>query len=362
MSKNDKSHDFYYGNRTGDIVQEEINLDDEEEVGSSHLHNRLDSRRNEEFSATRKVVSEIFDTTTESPPFCNRHNVPTTAATIAATACDTTTESSPTNGENAPYTGVDILCEKGGRANHHPGNRVFLRLIRCNREAYRKLATKQDRDALIRSILLSIQRNGGRFVQRVVPSSSTLRSNNKNTQVEEEEWDTVSWKRAYQKVRQAVREPDHKVHKSAAVANDVTLRTDRCKYDSNHKPAPQQVIQSNHPIEVQGTAMQQVQHIREDDDPLSSYYSVDSTGISCKNHRMHSTGYQCPSPPQEQLPSSFASPFEAYMMGPPVLQRHISGPAPPLEMLLERHDSLCISHLFEVVEDCRQDEREDRSR
>lgn len=111
--------------------------------------------------------------------------------------------------DETSYTDFDVLCEKGGRANQHMGNRVFLRVIQRNKEHYRALSKKQDKDKLIQSILLAIQQNGGRFRQRVGPASS--------------EWQTVPWERAYQKVRQALREPDNKVHKTAVAANEAAV-------------------------------------------------------------------------------------------------------------------------------------------
>jgi hypothetical protein len=108
--------------------------------------------------------------------------------------------------ECAGYTERDILCGKGGRVNHHAGNRVFLRLVQRNKDHYRRLEKKASKDMVIRSILLSLQQNGRRFRQW-------------NTEIGQ--WKTISWERAYNKVRQALREPDRIVHKAAILANEM---------------------------------------------------------------------------------------------------------------------------------------------
>lgn len=125
--------------------------------------------------------------------------------------------------DDGGYTDLDVLCEKGGRANQHMGNRVFLRLVQLNKEVYRKLIKKQDKDFLIQSIVLAIQQNGGRFRQRSSPSSAI--------------WQTVSWERCYQKARQALREPDRKAHKAAVVANEAAAAKQAMNKQQERKPA-----------------------------------------------------------------------------------------------------------------------------
>ena len=107
--------------------------------------------------------------------------------------------------EDVGYTDRDILLGKGGRANNHMGNRVFLRLVQLNKQQFREMTTRQ-KDILIQSILMAIQQNGGRFRQRKTASSA--------------EWETAPWEKAFNKCKQALREIDRKTHKSAVAANE----------------------------------------------------------------------------------------------------------------------------------------------
>ena len=59
---------------------------------------------------------------------------------------------------------IDVLFGRGGHTNNHPGNRLFRRLIRYNREAYIGTEDALTKQKLVKSIIAAIQRKGGRFL------------------------------------------------------------------------------------------------------------------------------------------------------------------------------------------------------
>lgn len=93
------------------------------------------------------------------------------------------------------YTKKDILSGRGGLANKHSGNRVFRRLIKFNKDAYRNLKSKRKQNMLIESILLALERQGARFLRQVDKSDM---------------WFEIDRKDAWAKTSQALREPDKK--------------------------------------------------------------------------------------------------------------------------------------------------------
>lgn len=99
----------------------------------------------------------------------------------------------------AGFTLIDVLCGRGGRANTHSGNRIFRRLVDMNKECYHGLKTKRDKNVLVESIVLAIQKQGGHFLKK-----------NPQTGLWDEE---ISFKQALLKTGQALRE-NNKARKS----------------------------------------------------------------------------------------------------------------------------------------------------
>jgi len=87
----------------------------------------------------------------------------------------------------------DVLCGRGGLANNHPGNRLFRRIIKENKEIYQELSENAVRkQILVSSIIKAIQHHGGRFLRRKVNGN----------------WSEITLKEARAKASQALREQD----------------------------------------------------------------------------------------------------------------------------------------------------------
>lgn len=84
----------------------------------------------------------------------------------------------------------DVLCGRGGLSNHHPGNRLFRRLIQANKSIHQRLTSTSQKQNLYKSIIVSIHSIGGRFVRK-----------------EDGEWIEITCIEATAKVSQALREP-----------------------------------------------------------------------------------------------------------------------------------------------------------
>jgi hypothetical protein len=91
------------------------------------------------------------------------------------------------------YTKIDILSGRGGLANKHFGNRVFRRLVKHNKDLYRRLKSKRKQELLVQSILLAVEAHGARFLRENKASGS---------------WYQIEEKDVRTKVCQALREPD----------------------------------------------------------------------------------------------------------------------------------------------------------
>lgn len=96
--------------------------------------------------------------------------------------------STPTN------TNQDVLFGRGGRTNHHPGNKRLRDIVNKYRDVYHS-ATKTDKPLVSRLIVTAL-RNAD-------PPSRFLRKNDETTR-----WEDVGDKRAAEKVSQTLREKD----------------------------------------------------------------------------------------------------------------------------------------------------------
>ena len=60
----------------------------------------------------------------------------------------------------------DILSERGGKANHHDGNKRYRKVVTEMKSQYRGIAAKQDKTQLSRSIVAYVGNYGGRFLKK----------------------------------------------------------------------------------------------------------------------------------------------------------------------------------------------------
>ena len=61
----------------------------------------------------------------------------------------------------------DVLCGRGGKSNHHPGNKRYRQVVSEMKNKYRGTSAKTDKTALSRAIVDYVNAYGGRFVKRV---------------------------------------------------------------------------------------------------------------------------------------------------------------------------------------------------
>jgi hypothetical protein len=59
----------------------------------------------------------------------------------------------------------DVLCGRDKNAFNNPGNRRFRRLVSDALERYLKASTRKEKSMVIRSVVETVRRQGGRFLQ-----------------------------------------------------------------------------------------------------------------------------------------------------------------------------------------------------
>jgi hypothetical protein len=72
------------------------------------------------------------------------------------------------NGEGriiAKPSQLDILCGRGGRSNHHEGNKRYRQVVGEMKASYRTVGSKSAKTDLSRAIVEHVQSYGGRFVK-----------------------------------------------------------------------------------------------------------------------------------------------------------------------------------------------------
>mmetsp|Transcript_14458 Transcript_14458/g.27536 ORF Transcript_14458/g.27536 Transcript_14458/m.27536 type:complete len:257 (-) Transcript_14458:69-839(-) len=61
---------------------------------------------------------------------------------------------------------TDVLCGRGGRSNHHPGNKRYRHVIGDMRTSYKKTEAKSNKTDLSRAIVDHVCQYGGRFIKK----------------------------------------------------------------------------------------------------------------------------------------------------------------------------------------------------
>jgi len=59
---------------------------------------------------------------------------------------------------------LDVLSGRGGKSNHHIGNKVFRHLVTEMKPAYRSSKTRNEKASLVESLIEKVHRKGGRFL------------------------------------------------------------------------------------------------------------------------------------------------------------------------------------------------------
>jgi hypothetical protein len=88
---------------------------------------------------------------------------------------------------------LDVLSGRGGKSNHHPGNKIFRKLVSEIKQAYRSSPKNTEKRILAESIIEKIHRMGGQFLIQ-------------NKKCLEPQWRVMTELEACRKVCQALRE------------------------------------------------------------------------------------------------------------------------------------------------------------
>jgi hypothetical protein len=60
---------------------------------------------------------------------------------------------------------ADVLCGRGGRSNHHPGNKRYRQVVSEMKASYRSIGSKSAKTDLSRAIVDHVYKYGGRFLK-----------------------------------------------------------------------------------------------------------------------------------------------------------------------------------------------------
>jgi hypothetical protein len=62
-------------------------------------------------------------------------------------------------------TDFDVLCGRGGRTNHHPGNKRYRQVVSDMKAGYKTIGSKAEKTGLSRAIVDHVYNYGGRFLK-----------------------------------------------------------------------------------------------------------------------------------------------------------------------------------------------------
>ena len=64
-------------------------------------------------------------------------------------------------------TDCDILCGRGGRSNHHPGNKRYRQVVSEMKASYKTIGSKAAKTGLSSAIVDHVYNYGGRFLKKM---------------------------------------------------------------------------------------------------------------------------------------------------------------------------------------------------
>lgn len=164
---------------SSDWVHQNLLDDDSDDKLLSEMFPELEEESDVEY----KPLSKITQSSNKPQPLNIPRSVPSSADTIKKESKEGTKEKE--------YTDIDVLFGRGGRGNHHKGNKQYRSLVNSHKQQYRKTKDKQAKTAIARSIVHKINSTGGRFLMYNKAKSK---------------WMEVPSVRARTKVSQALRE------------------------------------------------------------------------------------------------------------------------------------------------------------
>eukprot|EP00977_Amphora_coffeiformis_P006148 scaffold1328_cov162-Amphora_coffeaeformis.AAC.11 len=114
----------------------------------------------------------------------------------------------------------DVLCGRGGFINKHTGNIVYRKVVDYNKAIYKQVP-KRHRILVSQSIVQTIEKHGGRFLQLVGGQPVGGQSH--------QVWKCIQFRRAVQKTSQALREPSADAMECSSAADQSTASPKRVK-------------------------------------------------------------------------------------------------------------------------------------
>lgn len=141
----------------------------------------------------------------------------------------------------------DVLSGRGKGILNHPGNQVYLNLVKRNKENYARCLLQSDKTKISRSIVLAIREQGGHFLKNN-PDDNT--------------WFDIGDAQAVTKVGQALREGQRE-YITPLLSNDQHIGSAlrRADGDENYVPVVQVANPSNEPHSMQFAANDESQEI-----------------------------------------------------------------------------------------------------
>lgn len=130
---------------------------------------------------------------------CQPTNKPSSTPTSVPSSPSTNAPHMPESTPSSTFDlrPVDILCGRGGKSNHHIGNKRFRKVVSQMKESYKNIGTKAAKTELSRAIVEHVYQYGGRFVKfdsrtRKYVTMSTVDARKKTSQALREAKD-VKW-------------------------------------------------------------------------------------------------------------------------------------------------------------------------
>jgi len=102
-------------------------------------------------------------------------------------------------------TNVDVLCGRGGKSNHHPGNVSYRKKVATIKKEYKLCTNKGEKKIIVEAIMNDIESCGGNFLQK--DTKKQTQDNKKGNGGDNvSSWYVVDHSLVLKKVHQALRD------------------------------------------------------------------------------------------------------------------------------------------------------------
>jgi len=104
-------------------------------------------------------------------------------------------------------TNVDVLCGRGGKSNHHPGNDSYREKVETIQKEYKLCTNKDEKKHIVEAVIKDIESCGGNFLQKETKKQTqNNKRGNGGGNGNGSSWYVVDHSVAFQKVYQALRD------------------------------------------------------------------------------------------------------------------------------------------------------------